>query len=93
MATTVNLYTTPEELNTLHSAEQVKSVSEASFEIQERSAVARLINLAANTGEKTALWNHPLSVNLKKELESQGYKVIQPDRVAKENTVWQISWE
>ena len=93
MANTVNLYTTPEELNTLHSAAQVKVVSEAAFEIQQRNSIARLINLAANVGEKSAIWNHPITDSIKKELEGQGYELTQPKRVAKDSVMWQISWE
>lgn len=93
LANNVNLYTTPEELNTLHSAAQVKLVSEAAFEIQQRNSIARLINLAANVGEKSAVWNHPITDTIKEELEGNGYKLTQPKRIAKDYTMWQISWE
>lgn len=94
MATTsVNLYTTPEELNTLHKASEVKSVSESAVAIHEKNSVARLINLAANTGESTAIWEHPLSDSLESELKSNGYTVTKLHKVAKEGSLWQISWE
>lgn len=64
-----------DELSTLKSASDVKEVADAAVKIHEEQSVARLINLAANTGEHQAIWEHPLSPELKKVLEGQGYKV------------------
>lgn len=89
----MNLYTTPEELNTLHAADEVKSVSEAAVAIHEKNSVARLINLAANTGEKQAIWEHPLSESLESELKSNGYTIKKLTESVPVCMLWQISWE
>lgn len=89
---TVSLYETPEQLNTLHKASEVKAVSDAAVAIQELNAIARLINRAANVGEHSAVWNHPISNDAKSKLESNGYTVAEPKRRASDDRSWVISW-
>lgn len=93
MPDTVKLYETPEELNTLHTATEVKTLSDKASEIHEVNAVARLINLAANSGQSSAVWNHPISESLKATLESNGYEVKCPKHAVSSNRSWIISWE
>ena len=64
-----------DELSTLKSASEVKKVADEAIDIHEEQSVARLINLAANTGEHSAIWEHPLSEHLEKVLKGQGYKI------------------
>lgn len=83
----------PEDMNTLISASAAKTVSSSALQELEEMSVAACINSAANTGETTAQYAHPISDVLKTKLESQGYKLIQPAPIAKPGDVWIISWK
>ena len=64
-----------EEMNILKSASEVKAIADKAIELQDEASAAYIINEAANTGCHMAIWRHPLSDELKKTLEGQGYKV------------------
>lgn len=64
-----------EEINNLKPASEVKEVADEAVAIHEKQSMARLINLAANSGQHSAIWEHPLSKDLEKVLKGQGYKV------------------
>lgn len=62
-------------INDLLPASEVKATANEAVAILEKQSVARLINLAANTGEHCAIWEHPLSSELENILKGQGYKI------------------
>lgn len=64
-----------EEMATLKSAAEVKEIADKAIELQDIASAAHLINEAANTGQHMAVWGHPLTDELRKALEGQGYKV------------------
>lgn len=64
-----------ENLSNLYSAEEVKSVADSADSYFERCTVARVINLAANTGAKSVVYNNPMSDSMAEELKSQGYTI------------------
>ena len=61
-------------LQTAYSARKVAST--AAFEA-EKMAIAKLINSTANTGELSAIYNHPISDAMKSVLKNNGYIVTQ----------------
>lgn len=67
----------PSDLSTLQSAAAVKAVASNALADQLEGAVARAINIAANTGETSVDWNGALTDEIKQTLESQGYTVKQ----------------
>lgn len=70
-----------EEITTLKSAADVKEVADNAVAILEQQSMATLINQAANTGQHSAVWGHPISKELEKVLKGQGYKItkMSPD--------------
>jgi len=70
-----------EELDTLKPASEVKGVADEAVKILEQKSMATLINSAANTGQHSAIWGHPISPELLKVLKGQGYKItkMSPD--------------
>lgn len=77
-----------DDLYKLISAAEAKSVAEsAPAEIEEQS-VAHAINHAANTGEKSVVYVHPISDKLSKTLKDKGYIII-PNEF---NTNIEIRW-
>ena len=83
----------PEDMNTLISASAAKTVSSSALQELEEMSVAACINSAANTGETTAQYAHPISNTLKTKLKGQGYTLIQPAPIANPGDVWIISWK
>lgn len=86
-----------ENISTLISASDLKDIAEAAPLILEKGAVARAVNLAANTGALTVTWTNTLSDSVIADLEELGY-VIEPvsDAVITPElgqTLWTISWE
>lgn len=81
-----------DELSTLKSASEVKTVAEAMPMEMEKSAVATLINQAANCGEFKVTYNNALSEELQTELETQGYKIKYNDDDAIYRRQCIISW-
>ena len=79
-----------EELEELKSASDVKSVADTAVEEIERKQVAKLINLAANAGQHSAIWQHDMSDKLKEELESNGYSVVMKEDAAIPQHIWYI---
>ena len=64
-----------EEMAVLKSAAEVKQVADEAIELQDIASAAYIINEAANTGSHIAIWRHPVSDELRKTLEGQGYKI------------------
>lgn len=64
-----------DQISTLKPASEVKAVADDADKIHEEQGVARLINLAANVGQHSAIYKHPMSDDLLKVLKGQGYKV------------------
>ena len=63
------------EMGTLKSASDVKTIAENATLEQEKISVAQVINLAANTGVMHAFYNSPMSDELIQVLEDEGYKI------------------
>ena len=80
------------DINILKSATDVRDVASSALATLEEEAVARIINLAANTGETSVIWENYLSADLKTKLLSNGYKLTNQSLVGS-NTIWEISWE
>ena len=83
-----------EELSELKPAAELHQVSSSAELDQERAAVARLCNLAANTHEFRAVWQHPISETLLQELQSLGYRVspMVPYNTLNDNVQYLIEW-
>lgn len=79
-----------EELIELKSAADVKAVADEAIDIQEEQSVAYTINTAANTGEHSVKWQHPLSDKLLQKLEDKGYTVKKVPQAANPNYAWII---
>lgn len=94
-----------ENINTLIPAADLKDIAEAAPLKLEKDAVARAINLAANTGSLTVTWSSTLSDSVISDLEELGYvvepvadAVVTPDInetlcTISNETLWTISWE
>lgn len=82
-----------DELTTLKSATDVKSVASTAALDQETSTVAYYINSAANTGNTQVLINHKLSAELAETLESKGYTLSYNEHIADPSAEVTISWD
>ena len=74
-----------DEMTTLKSASEVKAVADEAISIHEQQSVAALINQAANSGQHSVIWNRPMTDELKKVLEGQGYKITKNNHAADPN--------
>lgn len=83
----------PEDMATLISASEAKTVASTAKSELEEMSVAHCINEAANTGETRAVYCRPMSDEMKTKLEGQGYKVLQPYPLAKHGDEYIISWK
>lgn len=66
---------TKDEISKLHSASEAREVSEAANADQNLDAVARSINLAANTGERRIIWISTIHGNTMTALGLAGYTI------------------
>jgi len=74
----------------LMDSQTAREISNESPQQLERQSVAYCINAAVYTGLHETLWQHPLSDELKAELESFGYQVRPDAKSADPNTAWII---
>lgn len=81
-----------DELTTLIEASEVAKVADDAESIIEEQQVAYLINSAANTGARMALFNHPLSEDMIKNLEEKGYTVNKKIHSADPEVQYVIKW-
>lgn len=81
-----------ENISELHNAMEVLDVANNAEIDIERSAVARAINIAANTGSTRIPWNKALSDEVKSELEDNGYKVIARNNLGPTVGQYFIDW-
>lgn len=81
-------------LGVLLSASEVSSVAKNAPLDAEKTAVAKAINIAANTGSFEILYNHAMSGELISALEGLGYVVKQVPASKTANPEYQyiISW-
>lgn len=80
-----------DDINTLYSASESKTLAETAIFEQDKAAIARLINYAVSTGEISAIWQHPMTTALKSFVEAQGYVVTEiPSAPA--GRLWNIAW-
>lgn len=78
------------EISVLRPASEVKAVADEAMQIIEKESIARLINIAANSGQHSAIWEHPMSAEVKTLVEGQGYRVTRVPRAADPNVMWMI---
>lgn len=83
----------PEDMTTLISAAQAKTVASTALAELEEISVANCINTAANTGAYEAQYGHPISAALKTKLTTEGYTITEPAPIARPGDVWIISWK
>lgn len=79
-----------DEMSVLKSASEVKDVAESAIDIQNEMTAAYIINNAANTGQRIAVWGNHMTDTLKSTLEGKGYTVTRNDRGAAER--WDITF-
>lgn len=83
----------PEDMTTLISASQAKTVASSAVAELEEMQVAHCINEAANTGETKAYYSKPISKTLLTKLANEGYTILQPTPIAQTGDVVVISWD
>jgi hypothetical protein len=83
----------PEDMTTLISAAEAKSVSASAVAELEEMQVAHCINESANCGEYSAVYAKPISAALLTKLQTNHYEVTQPTPIAKPGDVCIISWK
>ena len=83
----------PEDMTTLISAAQAKTVASTAITELEEMQVAHCINEAANTGETKAYYSKPLSTTIIAKLKTEGYTLTEPAPIAKPGDVTIISWD
>lgn len=83
----------PEDMTTLISAVQAKTVAASAVTELEEMQVAHCINEAANTGSMEAYYAKPISNTLRTKLEGQGYTLTEPAPIARPGDVTIISWK
>nr|DAK99499.1 MAG TPA: hypothetical protein [Caudoviricetes sp.] len=81
-----------EELTTLKSASEVRSVAESAYEIHEEMSIAHDINTAANSGEKSVAVVRKLSESIISKLKSNGYTITDASENYPEPYCFVISW-
>lgn len=84
-----------DELATLKSASDVKTVASSAAEDAEKMAIAKLINSSANTGQMEVLYNHEISSSVVGVLEGMGYTVTRLSSKVSADPKYQytISWK
>lgn len=82
-----------EDLNKLHEASELCEVADTAAETHELESIARLCNLAANTGEHWAIWDKPLSDTAKSKLQDLRYEIKSAPNAAVPDSIWYISWK
>lgn len=81
------------EISTLYDASKLSEVSDkADFE-HEIESIARACNLAANAGQKSIVWDKPISATAIDKLKDKNYKVDVDLNAAKSNSIYTISWK
>lgn len=83
----------PEDMTTLISATQAKTVADGAIAELEEMSIAHLINEAANCGQHSVVCARPISEDLKTKLEGQKYTLTSPAPIAKPGDETIISWE
>lgn len=81
-----------EELTTLKSASEVRSVAESAYEIHEEMSIAHDINTAANSGEKSVTVVRKLSESILSKLKASGYTIKDASENYPEPYCFVISW-
>ena len=83
----------PEDMTTLISAAEAKTVASTAADELEEMQVAHCINEAANCGQYSAVYCRPLSTTMITKLETEGYTLTQPQPMAKPGDEYIISWK
>ena len=81
-----------EELQTLKSKEDVKTVAETAEVEQQKQAIAYLINTAANCGQYDVAYNGKLIDEVKQALEDKGYTITYDIAKVNAEDIARISW-
>ena len=81
-----------DELQTLKSKADVKTVAESAEVEQQKQAIAYLINTAANCGQDDVAYNGKLLDEVKQALEGKGYTITYDIAKVNEEDIAHISW-
>lgn len=82
----------PEDITTLHSAEELRKNSKTAFDDHNRMSVATAINNASNCGETEVLYTGYISPKIIKEIEDKKCTVVKNPNSASEHQ-YIISWK
>lgn len=78
------------DISKLRTALDTLTTAKGAVAEQDKRAVARLINYAANTGDHVSIWQHPMSNAMKTMLEVEGYKLKPESHCARPGSLTQI---
>lgn len=81
-----------DELQTLKSKDDVKTVAETAEVEQQKQAIAYLINTAANCGQYDVAYNGKLIDEVKQALEDKGYTITYDIAKVNAEDIARISW-
>lgn len=81
-----------DEMTELKPASEVKAIADSAVSIIEQETVAAAINQAANTGGHAITYSKPISNELVKTLQAQGYNVTKNSRAANPDCSWIIKF-
>ena len=83
-----------EDINVLPDASEANTIAHDAVLNLDKLAAAHIINSAPDTGENRALWQRPMSDELKQYLEAAGY-VVDPvvSHIARPGSMTLISWK
>lgn len=82
-----------DELQTLKSASDVKTVAESAEADQQEQAIAYLINTAANCGQLDVTYNGKILETVKTKLETEGYTITYDVALMNPEDIAHISWK
>ena len=89
----VSIFISNEDLNTLFDASKLSDVSDKAELEHEIESIARSCNLAANAGQKSTIWDKPISNEALSRLKQSNYTVKPDSNSAIPDSIYTISWK
>ena len=89
----VSIFISNEDLNTLFDASKLSDLSDKAELEHEIESIARSCNLAANAGQKSIIWDKPISNSTLSRLKQCNYSVESDPNSAIPNSIYIISWK
>lgn len=89
----MSIFISSEDLSTLFDASKLSDVSDKAEIEHEIESIARSCNLAANAGQKSIIWDKPISNEALSRLEQSNYKVKSDPNSAIPDSIYTISWK